>query len=235
VLPWRTIESVATPEGRLELRQRGDGSALITIDGRVLMTSADHRSETALAQLACAALTGRAQVLLGGLGMGYTLRATLDELSPSARVTVVELNPVVVTWCRGPLATLTNDALADRRVKVVTADVVRIIAAAPPAAYDAIVLDLYEGPHQATNRAADPLYGRAALERTAKALRPGGLLAVWSEEPDRPFEARLAAAGFAVQVHVRGRGGRAHTIYLGARQSGPAAARPPARRGRSSS
>jgi spermidine synthase len=222
MLPWRTVDSVATPEGRLELRQRGDGSALITVDGRVLMTSAAHRSETALAQLACASLAGRARahVLLGGLGMGYTLRATLDELAPAARVTVVELNPIVVSWCRGPLAALTGEALADRRVKVVVADVARVIAAAPAAAYDAIVLDLYEGPHQATNRAADPLYGRAALERAAKALRPGGLLAVWSEEPDRPFEARLAAAGFKVQSHVRGRGGRAHTIYLGARRSG---------------
>jgi spermidine synthase len=221
MLPWRTIDSVATPQGRLELRQRGDRSALITIDGRVLMTSAAHRSETALAQLACAPLAGRAgaHILLGGLGMGYTLRATLDELPATARVTVVELNAQVVPWCRGPLAALTNDALADRRVKVIVADVARVISAAPAAAYDAIVLDLYEGPHQATNRASDPLYGRAALERAATALRPGGVLAVWSEEPDRPFEARLAATGFTVQRHVRGRGGRAHTIYIGARPS----------------
>src|SRR3954454_21995713 len=98
MLPWRTIDRVATPEGWLELRQRDDRSALITIDGRVLMTSAAHRSETALAQLACAPLAGRPRpaVLLGGLGMGYTLRAALDELSATARVTVVELNPAVV-------------------------------------------------------------------------------------------------------------------------------------------
>jgi spermidine synthase len=217
VLPWRTIDSLATPEGRLELRMRGDRSCLITIDGRVLMTSAAHRSETELAQLACAPLAARAgaRVLLGGLGMGYTLRATLDELPATARVTGVELNPAVVAWCRGPLAVLTDNALADRRVKVVVRDVAQVIGAAAAAAYDAIVLDLYEGPHQATSRAADPLYGRAALERTGKALRPGGVLAIWSEEPDRPFEARLAAAGFEVRRHARGKGGRSHTIYVG--------------------
>jgi spermidine synthase len=233
MLPWRTIESVATPEGRLELRQRGDGSALITIDGRILMTSAAHRSETALAELACAPLAGRPRphVLLGGLGMGYTLRATLDALSATARVTVVELNASVIGWCRGPLAALTDRALADRRVKVIEADVARVIGAAPPASHDAIVLDLYEGPHQATNRASDPLYGRAALERAARALRPGGVLAVWSEEPDSPFEARLAAAGFALERHVRGRGGRSHTIYIG-RWPSTAAGRPAPRRAR---
>ncbi len=236
MLPVRTIDSVLTPEGRLELRQRDDGQAFITIDGRVLMTSAAHRSETELARLACAPLAGRprAHVLIGGLGMGYTLRATLDDLPARARVTVVELNPVVVTWCRGPLARLTGNALADPRVKVIERDVARVIgdaAGAAGAAFDAIVLDLYEGPHQATNRATDPLYGRAALERTAKALRPGGILAIWSEEPDRPFEARLAAAGFEVQRHARGKGGRSHTIYLGVLLAAP---RPRPTRGRRS-
>jgi spermidine synthase len=220
MLPWRTIDSVDTPEGRLELRQRGDGSSLITIEGRVLMTSAAHRSETALAELACAPLAGRtgARVLIGGLGMGYTLRAALDVLPASARVTVAELNQAVVTWCRGPLAAHSGAALADRRVKVVVRDVARVIGAAAPGAYDAIVLDLYEGPHQATNRASDPLYGRAALERAGRALSSGGVLAVWSEEPDRSFEARVVAAGLEVQRHARGRGGRAHTIYVCARQ-----------------
>jgi spermidine synthase len=221
VLPWRTIDSVETPEGRLELRQRGDRSAIITIGGRVLMTSDAHRSESALAQLACARIAGRprAHVLLGGLGMGFTLRATLDELPATARVTVAELNPVTVAWCRGPLAPLTGNALADRRVKVVVGDVARVIGAAGAGAYDAIVLDLYEGPHQATNRASHPIYGRAALERARKPLRPGGVLAIWSEEPDRPFEARMSAAGFEVSRHVSGRGGRAHTIYVGTRRS----------------
>src|SRR5688500_12176925 len=138
MLPWRTIDRLDTHEGRLELRQRDYQDALMTIDGRVLMTSAAQRSETALDERACAPLAGRpgAQVLVGGLGMGYTLRATLDQLPASARVTVVELNAAVVGWCRGPLAPLSQAALADRRVKVVVRDVARVIAASPPAAYD---------------------------------------------------------------------------------------------------
>jgi spermidine synthase len=230
VLPWQTIEQIETREGRLELRRRGERDFLITIGGRVLMTSAAHRSESALARVACAAVADRprAQVLIGGLGMGYTLRATLDQLPATARVTVVELNGAVVDWSRGPLAVLTGRALADRRVRTIVRDVARVIDAAQPASWDALVLDLYEGPHQATNRAHDPLYGRAALERAFTVLRPGGVLAVWSEEPDRAFEARLVAAGFEVQRHPGGRGGRAHIIYLGSKPA--PSRRPPARR-----
>lgn len=213
--PWQTIERVDTTEGPLELRQRGERDFLITIDGRVLMTSAAHRSEDALAELACAALRGlpRPRVMVGGLGMGYTLRAALGHLPPGAAVTVVELNPQVVAWCRGPLAALTDDALGDRRVEVQVADVAHAIAAAPAGGYDAIVLDLYEGPHHAVNPPADPLYGELALRRTREALRPGGILAVWSEEADRPFASRLQAAGFEVARHRSG-GGRVHVIYL---------------------
>src|SRR5262249_4675931 len=210
----RTIDRVDTPEGPLELRQRGERDFLITIDGRVLMTSAAHRSEDALAEIACRALPAGTQprILVGGLGMGYTLRAALDRLPPPAKVDLVDLNATVVTWCRGPLAPLTAAAIDDRRVSVEVADVSRVIAAAPPGSYDAILLDLYEGPHQATNPAHDPLYGSAALARTHAALRTGGVLAVWSEEIDRPFERRLVAAGFRVRNH-RSRGGRTHVVY----------------------
>jgi spermidine synthase len=217
VRPWQTVDTVATPEGQLELRQRGERDFLITIGGRILMTSAAHRSETALAQLACAPIKDRprAQVMIGGLGMGYTLRTALDELPRGAHVTVVDLNRVVVDWCKGPLAGLTGDAIADRRVRVVIGDVARVIAQAAPGSYDAIVLDLYEGPHQAVNRPSDPLYGRAALEKSAAALRPGGVLAIWSEEADQAFEARMVAAGFETTRENGGRGGRSHVIYLG--------------------
>jgi spermidine synthase len=217
--PWQTIESVPTPEGRLELRRRGTRTFVITIAGRVLMTSDAHRSEDALATLACAALAGRPRprLLLGGLGMGYTLRAALDQLPAAAEITVVDLNAVVVSWCRGPLAGLTGNAIEDGRVKTLIADVAEVIAGAPPGSYDAVVLDLYEGPHQANNRGPDPLYGRAALERTAAALKPDGVVAVWSEEPDRAFEARFSAAGFFVRRHPGGRGGRAHVVYIGKR------------------
>jgi spermidine synthase len=216
VLPWKTIDRRDTPEGPLELRQRSARDFLITIAGRVLMTSVATRSELELARLACAALGDRPRprLLLGGLGMGFTLRAALDHLPREARVVVVDLNPVVVDWCRGPLAALSGDALADRRVAVRVDDVARVIAGSAPGAWDAIVLDLYEGPHQATNRRGDPLYGARALERSALTLRPGGLLAIWSEEPDRAFEQRLEAAGMAFERHRAGRGGRNHVVYV---------------------
>ena len=111
---------------------------------------------------------------------------------------------MVVDWCRGPLAALTGDALADRRVTVRVDDVARVIAGSDPGAWDAIVLDLYEGPHQATNLPGDPLYGTRALERSRITLRPEGVLAIWSEEPDRAFEHRLAGAGFAMEKHRAG-------------------------------
>ena len=215
--PWQTIARVATSEGALELRQRGPRDFLITIAGRVLMTSQARRSEEALATLPLRDRRPPAlgAVLLGGLGMGYTLRAALDVLPPSARVTVVELNADVVAWCRGPLAVLTDDAVDDPRVTVAIGDVAEAIAAAPAGAFDAIVLDLYEGPHAATQSRDDPLYGAAALARTRRALAPGGVLAVWSEEADAGFERRLADARFRVEKHRAGRGGRAHIVYLG--------------------
>jgi spermidine synthase len=227
--PWKTLDRKDTPEGPLELRQRGERSFLITIAGRVLMTSEATRSEQDLARVACEALAGRPRprMLLGGLGMGYTLRAALDLLPPDGKVVVVDLNRVVVDWCRGPLATLSGDALADRRVSIRVDDVTRVIAGSDPGAWDAIVLDLYEGPHQATNLPGDPLYGTRALERSRITLRPEGVLAIWSEEPDRAFEHRLVSAGFAMEKHRAG-GGRSHVVYLGR----PDPARRSARRGR---
>ena len=221
--PWQTLATVATDEGPLELRRRGERDFLIVIAGRVLMTSAAHRSEVALAQLAAARLGGRPQprVLVGGLGMGYTLRAALDAFAPDARITVAELTPAVVEWGKGPLAVLTSGAATDARVEVVVADVARVIAAAsaePSAAYDAILLDLYEGPNAATQRKDDPFYGAAALGRSHAALRPGGVLAVWSEDPDAAFARRFASAGFAVTTQRPNQGGRTHVIYLGVRR-----------------
>jgi spermidine synthase len=215
--PWRTIDRTETPEGQLELRQRGEQDFLITIAGRVLMTSKAHRSEDELARLSCAALAGRARVLLGGLGMGHTLRAALDGLPSTGRITVVEISPRVVAWCRGPLAVLTDGATADHRVDVVVDDVAAVIARAPAGGYDAIILDLYEGPHEATRRAGDPLYGARAIERMQAAVAPGGVVAIWSEEADPHFEARLAAGEFRVERIRSGSGGRRHIIYLGTR------------------
>jgi len=215
--PWKTLATVATAEGALELRQRGEREFLIVIDGRVLMTTRDRRSEQALATLACAALTGRPRVLIGGLGMAYTLRAALDVLPAGAEVAVAELTPAVDAWCRGPLAPLTGAAVLDPRVAVVIDDVAAVIAGAPRGRYDAILLDLYEGPHAATQRADDPFYGSAALGRSHAALAPGGSLAVWSEEPDDAFARRFEAAGFDVATHRLGKT-RSHIVYVGRRR-----------------
>jgi spermidine synthase len=215
---WTTLDRVATAAGSLELRQRGPaerGDFLITIAGRVLMTSRAARSEQALGRIAAGEVSAlpSPRVLVGGLGMGFTLRAALDALPASAHVTVVELEPHVVAWCRGPLAVLTNRAIEDRRVKVQIADAAAAIAQAPRASWDAIVLDLFEGPHEATQAQDDPFYGSPALARARDALAPRGVLAVWSEERDPAFERRLGPAGFSLRRQRVG-GGRAHDLYI---------------------
>jgi spermidine synthase len=218
MVPWKTVASAATADGTLELRQRGEREFLMLIAGRVLMTSSNRRSEQALATLACEAITAaRPRVLIGGLGMAYTVRAALDALPAGAELVAAELTPAVADWCRGPLAPLTGAALADPRVRVVIGDVARVIADAPRGHYHAILLDLYEGPHAATQRADDPFYGRAALAASRAALAGGGVLAVWSEEPDDAFSRRLAAAGFDVATHRLGKPTR-HVVYLARRR-----------------
>ena len=223
--PWQTIESVDTDEGVLELRKRGQTDYLITIAGRVLMNSFANRSEKLISELSCNAIINRKapKVLVGGLGMGYTLKAALDILPDDAGVVVAELNPVVVKWCRGPLAHLTGSAVDDPRVTVKIADVALCIENAAleggDAKYDAIILDLYEGPFEAVRERYDHLYGNAALQRSLSALSPGGVFAVWSEDPDRAFEKRLAGAGFTFDRKKSGKGSSRHVVYV-ARKSG---------------
>lgn len=217
--PWQTIDRVDTADGVLELRRRGERDFLIIINGRVLMNSSANRSEIALGEGSCRVPSSRQRprVLIGGLGVGLTLRAALDSLPPTAQVVVAELNPVVVQWCRGPLAELTGSAADDRRVTVVIEDVSSVIAkAAQPRAerFDAIIIDLYEGPHAATDAKDDPFYGSQALNVTASALSPGGVFAVWGENSDLAFEKRLAAAGFSVDRKRPGRGGLRHVVYV---------------------
>ena len=219
--PWQTIESVSTQEGMLELRRRGDRDFLITVGGRVLMNSQAHRSEDALGQLACGHLRNqsRPQVLVGGLGMGFTLRAVLDTLPPTANVVVAELNPVVLAWCKGPLAELSAGAVTDSRVTVEIIDVARLIRRYADDGkvenFDAVVLDLYIGPYTRTHKRDDPLYGSIAIDTTLAALKPGGVFAVWGEDYDAGFVKRLRAAGFAVNSERLGRGGPRHVVYLG--------------------
>jgi spermidine synthase len=216
VKPWTTLATSQTDEGVLELRQRGDSDYLIVIGGRVLMNSHARKSEEALATLGLAAVTDPKRVLVAGLGMGYTLRAALDALPASTEVVVCELDPVIVEWCKGPLAAATNNALGDPRVKLEIVDVAARIAHSKNT-FDAILLDLYEGPNAASQRKDDPFYSAHALVRTRAALRPNGVLAVWSEDSDAPFAKRLVTAGFVVKPHSIGAGGRKHVVYVGRR------------------
>jgi spermidine synthase len=220
--PFETLESVSTPEGPLELRKRGDRDFLICIAGRVLMTSVAHRSEDALAQVACNDLVNRrnASILIGGLGMGFTLRAALDVLAADAKVTVAELNEVVAQWCTGPIATLTGAAARDPRVSIVIGNVADVIARAAKSRerYDAIAIDLYEGPHTRI-KPSDELYGPAATARVFQALRPGARYAVWCEQQSLGFEQSLRNAGFRYDLIRSGRGARIHFVYVADRPS----------------
>ena len=216
--PWQILDSIDTDEGLLDLRQRGKTDFLITISGRVLMNSSASVSEIVLAELACRPLKNKKQlrVLVGGLGMGFTLKAALDNLPADAEVVVAELNPIIVKWCRGPLAHLTGRAVDDPRVKIVIDDVAAIIRYAAIEGkgnrFDAIILDLYEGPRGPDRRHS--LYGDMALELSRCALKAGGVFAVWSEDPDNTFEKRLRAAKFSVNRQRPGRGGPRHVVYI---------------------
>lgn len=217
--PWQTLDKVDTPDGVLELRKRGDRDFLILINNRVLMNSSANRSEIALGELACRVVTElpRPRVLIGGLGMGLTLRAALDSLPEAGEVVVAELNPVVAEWCRGPLRALTKGAVEDPRVTILIGNVSAVIAAAADTGskkYDAIIIDLYEGPHAGTDAVSDPYYGTRALTKTAEALSAGGVFAVWGEASDAAFERRLAAAGFSIVRQRPGRGGLRHVVYV---------------------
>ena len=225
--PWQVIDKADTDEGLLELRQRGEMDFLILIADRVLMNSSANRSEIILSKLACQSISTRKRprVLMGGLGMGYSLKAALDSLPDDAVVIVAELNPVVVSWCRGPLASLTNRAVNDPRVTVEIADVAAVIKHAAKkggaARYNAIILDLYEGPSESGRARGEHehLYGAAALELSRSALMPGGVFAVWSEDPDQPFEKRHTRARLPFDRQRPGRGGRRHVVYI-ARKTG---------------
>jgi len=214
--PWLRIDRVETPDGVLELTER-DGEFLLRLGGRVLMNSRASRSERALAELAVAALGSRRPVrmLIGGLGMGLTLRAALDLLGPDAQLTVSELHEAIAAWCRGPLAPVHGDALADPRVTLEIGDVTDAIRRAGEGApqLDAILLDLYEGPAPSGGD-GDPLYGRGAVAAARAALVPGGVLAVWGEAPSRAYARRLRAAGFEVEAQRPGRGGLRHAVTL---------------------
>ena len=224
--PWRTVDNIDTDEGLLELRQRGETDFLITIDGRVLMNSSANMSEIVLAELACEPLKNKKipRVLVGGLGMGFTLKAAIDNLPADAEVMVAELNPIMVKWCRGPIARFTDGAVDDPRVRVVIDDVAAVIRYAAMKGkenrFDAIILDLYEGPYEGDQGRGKYLYGDRALALSSSALKAGGVFAVWSEDPDKAFEKRLKASGFSVNRQRPGRSGHRHVVYIARKSSG---------------
>jgi spermidine synthase len=183
------------------------------------MSSRMHGSEAALATFGCAGLPAHGgRVLVGGLGMGFTLRATLDLVPADAALVVAELMPEIVEWNQGPLGPLAGHPLKDRRVHLEIGDVGQLIRRSA-GAFDAILLDVDNGPDAFTATGNASLYGDAGLAATRAALRTGGTLAVWSAWEDRKFEQRLRYAGFTVRVErVRARlkqGGPRHTIFIG--------------------
>jgi spermidine synthase len=223
MIPWELLDGAQVPGNGEELRlyRRGEEFS-IRVDSRELMNSCVHGSEDALAELACARVADRTRprVLIGGLGMGYTLAAALHRLGAGARVIVAELAPAVVAWNRGPLAALAGHPLQDSRVTVREIDVARILKE-EHRLYDAIVLDVDNGPEGLTLKSNDWLYARAGLDAAFAALRPEGVLAVWSTIPNRVFAQRLRRVGFEVEeIGVRARsprGGRRHTIWIAGR------------------
>lgn len=194
-LPWEILDEAEARSGeRLVLRRRG-GEFSIRCDGWDLMGSRAQHSEQELARLGCAGLPDGARVLIGGLGMGYTLRAALDALPAGARVTVAEIFPAVTAWNRGPLAPLAGRPLDDPRVEVATADVTSLLA---PGRWEAILLDVDNGPDATSLAPNTALYGAAGLARLAAALapEPGSQLGVWSADISPAFETVLAQSGW---------------------------------------
>ena len=220
MIPWEEIDRAEIPEheGEVTLRKRGTEFSIRTADAE-LMNSRLHGSEGALAELACSRITHKAglRILIGGLGMGYTLAAALEASGPDTLITVSELIPAVVRWNREYLGHLAGMPLDDPRVSVVEEDVAETIRNTK-SAWNALLLDVDNGPEGLTRNANDRLYGRSGLKTSFSALRPGGILAVWSSGVDEEFTGRLARCGFkteTVTVRARrpGKGGR-RTIWL---------------------
>jgi spermidine synthase len=220
---WEIVDRARAPDGAELVLARRDGEWVVRAEGQTLMSSRVHGSEEALAAIALREAAERRAVLVGGLGMGFTLRAALDRLPPDAKVVVVELVPELVAWNRGPLAALAGRPLDDRRVRLQQGDVGGRIAEAH-GAYDAILLDVDNGPAPLAHAGNASLYGDRGARACAGALRPGGVLAVWSAGPDERYRSRLERAGLAVReerVPARGAsGGVRHVVILGLRPAG---------------
>ena len=220
MIPWVKLDTARIPgtDGELRLMRRGTEFS-IKLGANELMNSRLSGSEAALATLAAKKIEAvdNPHVLIGGLGMGFTLRAALGVLGSEARIVVAELVPAVVAWARGPMAEIFGDSLNDKRVSILETDVSDVIRSSPKK-FDAILLDVDNGPEGLTRKANDALYDSAGLNAAYAALRPRGILAVWSSGPNPPFTKRLRGAGFDVNevaIRATGRGGGArHVIWI---------------------
>lgn len=223
--PWQLLGQAHSPDGTLLKLVRRSDEYIILADGKSLMSSRMHGSEEALATFACqrARTLEQPRVLIGGLGMGFTLRATLDLLPPDAMVVVAEWVPAVVEWNRGPLGPLAGQPLEDKRVRVEVDDVA-ITLSSRAGQFDAVLLDVDNGPAPLTASNNAGLYDDRGIATARAALKMNGVLAVWSAREDRKFEQRLRHGRFDIQVErVRGRlknGGPRHTIFLGHKSPG---------------
>lgn len=210
MLPWNLLAKARVPgdNGELVLQQRGDEFS-IRVDGYELMNTRVHGSEDALAEIACAKLkdSSHAHVLIGGLGMGFTLAAVLKSIGPKGEATVAELVPEVVEWNRGPMGAASGNPLSDRRTVVKTMDVAEVIRQSRNA-FDAILLDVDNGPTSLVAKGNDRLYTVAGLRAAHAALRPDGVLAVWSSADDPAFTRRLNQNGFVAEIEKVGSSGR---------------------------
>ncbi|MEH2568284.1 spermidine synthase [Bradyrhizobium sp. AZCC 2289] len=224
MIPWVKIDTARVPgtDGDLRLMRRG-AEFSIMLGTNELMNSRLSGSEAALATLAAKKIekVAKPHVLIGGLGMGFTVRAALGVLGIKAQVVVAELVPAVVAWARGPMAEIFGDSLIDPRVSVLETDVTEVIRSRART-FDAILLDVDNGPEGLTRKANDALYDSAGLKAAHAALHPGGVLAVWSSGPNPPFAKRLRSAGFDVNevaIRATGRGGGArHVIWIATRE-----------------
>jgi spermidine synthase len=224
VIPWQLIDTAPVPDsdGVLRLMRRSSEFSIM-LGQNELMNSRLSGSEQALATIACERTQSleRPQMLIGGLGMGFTLRAALARLGPGASIVVAELMPAVVAWARGPMAEIFGDSLGDPRVSLREVDVGEVIRSGV-AAFDAVLLDVDNGPEALTREANNALYDIRGLRAAREALRPGGVLTVWSSGPNPRFAKRLRDAGFEVEevkARANGKGGGArHVIWVATRR-----------------
>ena len=216
---WTLLDSVRTPEGKTISLHEHDGHYTLRINGLDLMSTRQHSSEEKLAELACQKLVlkKKARVLIGGLGLGFTLKKTLSYLRQDAKVVVAEIIPAVIHWNKNPEINLSGTALADPRVQVVQRDVADLIRDGK-SHFDAILLDVDNGPASLTTDRNRRLYQKTGLMQAFDALRDGGCLAVWSANADPSFQKLMGQVGFSVQLE-RSRAykdsGSSHSLFIG--------------------